>query len=242
METDTAEWVLDWHGLYSPEPQVDPVGPRSGEARVVRGGGIMGSDPAEQADGTLPYYRRVANRAGVIPDFRGRHNIGFRIVEAPLPSTPPSEPEPKFNEAFVKPVTGHVKDGPDPAKPWFRRRILLPIPPEDEPSEAILAAGLHPSILGHNHCAGIVACPNGDLLVVLFSASTPHDEYRANTSFIVTRLRFGSDQWDMPTPFYDFPDVNDQSALLWNDRRHLIRIHRRLRADRRALPDPNLGR
>ena len=35
METDAAEWVLDWHGLYSPEPQVDPVGPSTGIARVV---------------------------------------------------------------------------------------------------------------------------------------------------------------------------------------------------------------
>lgn len=218
METDAAEWVLDWHGLYSPEPQVDPVGPRTGDARVVRGGGIMGPDHQHKTDGTLPYYRRDANRAGVIPGYRGRHNIGFRIVEAPMPTTPPSEPEPKFNEAFVKPVTEHVKDGPDPNKPWFRRRTLLSIPPEDEPPEAIVAAGLDPSILGHNHSAGLTACPNGDLLAVFFSASTPDDEYRANTSFIAARLRYGSDQWDMPTRFYDFPDVNDQSALLWTDR------------------------
>jgi formylglycine-generating enzyme required for sulfatase activity len=218
MHTDAAEWVLDWHGVYSPEPQVDPVGPRTGDARVVRGGGIMGPSPKDQTDGTLPYYHRSANRAGVAPDFRGRTNIGFRIVEAPMPSTPPTEPEPKLNQEFIKQSQKQVKEGPDPAKPWFRRRWLLPIPPEDESSEAIVAAGLHPSILGHNHSAGLTVCPNGDVLAIFFSASTPSDEYQANTSFVATRLRYGSDEWDMPSRFYDFPDVNDQSALLWTDR------------------------
>ena len=83
--------------------------------------------------------------------------------------------------------------------------------------DTIRAAGLDPSILGHNHSAGLTVCPNGDLLAIFFSASTPSDEYQANTSFVATRLRYGSDQWDMPAPFYDLPDVNDQSALLWTD-------------------------
>ena len=34
------EWVLDWYGPYSAEPQTDPVGPQRGWARVVRGGGL----------------------------------------------------------------------------------------------------------------------------------------------------------------------------------------------------------
>ena len=216
MNTDAAEWVLDWYGPYAPEPQVDPVGPRAGLARVVRGGGIMGPGK-EPTDGTLPYYRRSANRAGVPPGFRGRHNIGFRIVEAPMPATAPTDPQPKFTEQFVKPRGEHVADAPDPHKPRFRRRYLLPVPPEDEMPDTIRAAGLDPSILGHNHSAGLTVCPNGDLLAIFFSASTPSDEYQANTSFVATRLRYGSDQWDMPAPFYDLPDVNDQSALLWTD-------------------------
>ncbi|MGH9665180.1 MAG: SUMF1/EgtB/PvdO family nonheme iron enzyme, partial [Bryobacteraceae bacterium] len=218
MNTDAAEWVLDWHGLYSPDPQTDPVGPADGGAKVVRGGGIMGPSRKEPVDGALPYYRRSANRAGVAPGFRGRDDIGFRIVEAPLPETKPTEPEPKPALQFVKQHQRYAKTGPDPHKPWFRRRVLLPIPPENEPSEAIVAAGLDPSLLGHNHSAGVTACPNGDLLAIFFSASTPSSEYMANTSFVAARLRFGSDEWEMPGRFYDFPDVNEQSALLWNDR------------------------
>jgi len=218
MHTDAAEWVLDWHGIYSPEPQVDPVGPRTGDARVVRGGGIMGPEPREHADGTLPYYRRSANRAGMAPEFRGRSNIGFRVVEAAMPATAPTEPEPKFHQEFIKQSRKHVLEGPNPGKPWLRRRILLPIPPEDEPAETIAAAGVDPAVLGHNHSAGLTVCPNGDVLAILFSASTPSDEYRANTSFVATRLRYGSEEWDMPGRFYDLPDVNDQSALMWTDR------------------------
>lgn len=38
-----------------------------------------------------------------------------------------------------------------------------------------------------------------------------------NVSFIATRLRFGAEEWDMPSPMYDLADVNDQTSLLWND-------------------------
>lgn len=216
MHTDALEWVLDWHGLYPEEAQTDPVGPATGVARVVRGGGIMGPYRADE-HGLLPYYRRSANRAGVAPGYRGLHAIGFRVVEAPMPATKPWPAEPSFITQFVKQVGLPVKSGPDPDKPWFRRRPVLPIPPENQPWEAIVAAGLHPAQLGHNHSASLVVCPNGDLLAVFFSSSTPSTEYYPNTSFIAARLRFGAEQWDMPGPFYDFPDVNDQSSLLWND-------------------------
>lgn len=217
MNTDAAEWVLDWHGLYSPEPQTDPVGPSDGDAKVVRGGGIMGPTRKEPVDGTLPYYRRTANRAGVAPVFRGRHDIGFRIVQAPMPETKPTAPEPKAPLQFVKQNQRYAKTAPDPKKPWFRRLVMLPIPPENEPSEAIVASGLNPALLGHNHSAGVTVCPNGDVLAIFFSASTPSSEYMSNTSFIAARRRFGSDRWEMPGLFYDFPDVNEQSALLWTD-------------------------
>jgi len=221
MHSGAAEWVLDWHGTYPWQTQKDPVGPSAGFARVVRGGGIMGaSDEAgrnEATDGTLPYYRRSANRASMAPGYEGRHNIGFRIVEAPLPDTRPSDPEIRLHEQFVKQDHSHVQQGPDPGRPWFRRRPLLPIPPEDEEQEAILAAGLHPAILGHNHSPGLTVCSNGDVLASWFSSSTSETEYLPNTTFLMARLRFGSDRWDFPSLLYDFADVNEQSSLLWND-------------------------
>jgi formylglycine-generating enzyme required for sulfatase activity len=221
MHSGPAEWVLDWHGTYPWELQKDPVGPSAGFGRVVRGGGIMGASDEtgtnEATDGTLPYYRRSANRASVAPGFEGRHNIGFRIVEAPLPDTRPWDPETRLHEQFVKQDDSHLQQGPDPRVPWFRRRPLLPIPPEDEDQQAILAAGLDPAILGHNHSPGLTVCPNGDVLASWFSSSTSETEYLPNTTFLMARLRFGSDRWDFPSLLYDFADVNEQSSLLWND-------------------------
>ena len=217
MHTDAAEWVLDWHGLYPAGPQSDPLGPSRGYARVIRGGGIMGEGRHNAVAGALPYYRRSANRASMAPGFRGRHNIGFRIVEAPLPATVPHTPEPNFLQECVKQSERYVNLGPAPSKPWFRKRPLAPIPPENSTAEAIAAAGLPPELMWHNHSAGLAVCPNGDLLWVAFSSSTPSTEYLANTTFISSRLRFGSDRWDMPAAFEDFADANDQSALLWTE-------------------------
>jgi formylglycine-generating enzyme required for sulfatase activity len=216
MHTGPSEWVLDWHGLYPPAPLADPVGPQSGLARVVRGGGVAGPY-RDHADGRLPYYRRCANRASMAPEFRGRHPIGFRVELGPPPAGTSWEPEPRLPLQFVKQGGIDPRLGPDPAKPWFRQRSLLPSPPENQFHEAIVAAGLHPALLGHNHSAGLTVAPNGDVLAVFFSSSTPATEYLPNTSFVITRLRFGADEWDFPDLFYDFADVNDQSALLWTE-------------------------
>ncbi|MGH9163283.1 MAG: exo-alpha-sialidase, partial [Vicinamibacteraceae bacterium] len=107
--------------------------------------------------------------------------------------------------------------GPPADKPWFRRRPLLPVPPENMMPDAVRAAGLDPGIGGHNHSAGATVAPNGDLLVVAFTAATQQAEYRPGNAFIVTRRRFGSEQWDVPGVFMDFADVQDASALLWTD-------------------------
>lgn len=215
MESEAAEWTLDWYAQYSPDDQIDPVGPASGFARAVRGGGIMGPYD-EGPSGFVPHYRRDSNRASIAPGFRGRNPIGFRVVQADLPLTPALHVEPPFWQEFVKQAPP-VKSGPSKNTPWFRQRTVMPIPPEDSENDALTAAGIDPGILGHNHSGGAAVLPNGDLLVIEFSASTPSTEYLPDTSFIAFRRRFGSEQWDPPAAFYDFADVNDQSALLWND-------------------------
>ncbi|MGP8244691.1 MAG: SUMF1/EgtB/PvdO family nonheme iron enzyme [Bryobacteraceae bacterium] len=216
MESEAPEWVRDWYGPYGDEPETDPVGPADGIARVVRGGGIMGPY-SRGPSGFEPRYRRDANRAGMIPAWEGQHPIGFRIVLAPLPATAPRKSEPRLWQQFVKQTGVPVKAGPDPAKPWFRQRNLLPAPPEDMEPDAIAAAGIEAGILGHNHSGGVAVMPNGDMLAIDFSAESTSTEYLPNTTFVAFRRRFGSEQWDMPEIFYDFADVNEQSALLWND-------------------------
>ena len=230
MHTGVPEWCFDWHGAYPDHEEVDPVGAATGVARVVRGGGIQTDGPNATVKGTAPYYRRSANRAGMIPSFRGDHDIGFRVAQGEAPETKPAPIEVPFIQQGVKQSAEYVRSGPDPDRPYFKQRPLLPIPPENTSAEAIQTAGLHPAILAHNHAPGLVVCPNGDLLAVFFSASyfpAPHlrypnsavgnYEYWPNTAFIATRLRYGSERWDLPEVHYDLADVNDQTSLLWND-------------------------
>jgi len=164
-----------------------------------------------------PYYTRSANRAGVAPGYQGQHLIGFRLVEAPLPATEPLPVDVPFVEQAVRQATAFVEMGPDANLPYFQKRTLLPIPPENATAAAVEASGLSRSVMAHNHSPGLEALPNGDLLAIFFSSSASFAEYWPNVTFITTRLRYGSEQWDMPEPFLDFADVNDQTALLWND-------------------------
>jgi len=206
MHAGVAEWCLDWHGEYPEDDQADPVGPETGIARVVRGGGIQ--DPKAAC------YRRSANRGGMVPGYRGQHPIGFRVVQAPRPTTKPLRVEPPFVQQCVRQSAEHVTKGPDPKKPYLRKRPILPIPPENVSAEAIQAAGLHPAFLGHNHSPAMEVCPNGDVLAVYY---TSVDEYTPDVALLAVRLRFGAEEWDMPSLLLDLPDANDHAPLLWND-------------------------
>jgi formylglycine-generating enzyme required for sulfatase activity len=216
MNTDALEWVQDWYGPYLPDAQVDPVGPTDGDSRVIRGGGILGPRGTHAA-GEAAYYRRSANRASMPPQYRGAHFIGFRVVEGDSPTTPPTPPRKPFPASFVKQTDVPVTAGPDSKKPWFRILPLLPIPPENMPQDAIVTAGIAPGILGHMHSAGVTVCPNGDLIWIAFAAPTPETEYSPSVLFVISRLRFGSEQWDFPEIFSDFADETDAAALLFND-------------------------
>ena len=144
----------------------------------------------------------------------GSHPIGFRIVQAPMPPSKPFLEQPSFVRQCVKQNTEIPKQGPDPARPYFRKRYLIPTPPENTKREVIDAAGLHPSFRPHNHSPALEVCPNGDVLMVIY---TSYSEYEPGVSLMASRLRFGSDQWDMPALLFDFVDLNDHAPLLWND-------------------------
>lgn len=145
----------------------------------------------------------------------GYHSIGFRVVQAPMPTTRPLPYEAPFVQQCVKQDVTQVKKGPNPNGPYFRKRYLLPTPPENVSRETIDAAGLHPSFREHNHSPALEVCPNGDVLMIIY---TSYSEYEPGVSLMATRLRFGADQWDMPSWMFDFVDLNDHAPLLWNDK------------------------
>jgi len=226
MHTDAMEWVLDWHDDYPDHDETDPVGPASGVVRVVRGGGLNMPyhDFSEKYknDGRMPFFRRSANRAGAPQDWRGRHNIGFRIVATALPPTAPRAAVPKSPMQFVRQVNPWVAKGPDPRLPWFRRRDALPIPPANSENSAIADAGLHHTVHGKNHNPALVVTPNGDLLATCFSASAPEFEDLTDVAIIGMRLRFGAEQWDLPGPFFDIPGAKDIGPVLTREGDRLL--------------------
>jgi formylglycine-generating enzyme required for sulfatase activity len=70
MAGNVSEWVADWYGEYTADRQTNPLGPESGEMRVMRGGGWR-SVPAQ----TLSSKRGWAN-----PQSTGYEDLGFRCV------------------------------------------------------------------------------------------------------------------------------------------------------------------
>jgi hypothetical protein len=164
----------------------------------------------------------------LLPAFRPHEPVGFRVVEGPLPPSAPLEAEePPFVEQCVKPALPRVQLGAAADRPYFKRRPILPIPPENVKAEASRAAGLPEGLLGHNHSPGLEVMPNGDLLAVYFTSDGYEDNRRDRTcvsgeatpdiALMAVRLRYGSEQWDMPEILLDYPDINDVAALLWND-------------------------
>ena len=76
------EWTHDWMGDFSAEAVTDPLGPRTGSYRVLRGGGL-GEDAA---------HCRTAFRATRIPSIRFSA-YGFRLAVSLTGSASPVEPE-----------------------------------------------------------------------------------------------------------------------------------------------------
>jgi sulfatase modifying factor 1 len=92
MHGNVAEWCWDFEGPYSAESTTDPAGPRSGSARIVRGG----------AAGTGDLGCRSPHRSSHHPAVRNAWN-GFRVCcgvstesqpagrkSTPTPTIPPS--------------------------------------------------------------------------------------------------------------------------------------------------------
>lgn len=226
MHTDATEWVHDWHGDYPDFDETDPAGPAAGIARVVRGGGLNMPyhDFSEKYknDGRMPFFRRAANRAGAPPQWRGRHNIGFRLVASAGPVGAPRAADPKPTARFVRQQNPWAASGPDPRRPWFRQRDALPIPPSNAMNADIAAAGLHHTVHGKNHNPALVVLPNGDLLATWFSASAPEYEDLTDVAIIGARLRFGAEEWDLPGPFFDIPGAKDIGPVLTREGNRIL--------------------
>ncbi|MHC4638516.1 MAG: SUMF1/EgtB/PvdO family nonheme iron enzyme [Planctomycetota bacterium] len=196
MHGNVEEWCQDWYGPYKAGTQTDPVGYADGCIRVSRGG----------SHGNQVYGLRSANRLGTVPE--DKHNlIGFRLVIGELPKTKPYPvpPLPLHQQNVVQRSLEEISKGPDPDKPYFkgpRRYVNIPRQMEG------------PVYAAHNHSPDIVACPNGDLLATWYSCVSERDR---EMTIAGARLRYGQEQWDRASLFWDGPDRNDVASGLCSD-------------------------
>jgi hypothetical protein len=122
-----------------------------------------------------------------------------------------------FTQSAVKQGAEAAKLGPDLKIPYFTVRFAMPIPPENLTNTFSELTGIGPQVFTHNHSPGFEVLPNGDCLAIYFSTPPGEAENSTNTSFVQARLRYGSEEWDMPELFFKTENYNDQSGLLWND-------------------------
>ncbi len=224
LESGPKEWTADLFGPYAPEAATDPTGAASGALRVARGGRVgfnpsrAQTDPEVEIDYGRP-EARLAFPSTLAPypgaeGGGGFHSIGLRLVEGPAPAPNALPVTPPMHEVGVRQDLTTARMGPDPSKPYFRRRLHLPTPPDDTEGAAIDQAGWDASFRDHHHSPAITVMPNGDVLVVEYST---YREYEAGGTMIATRLRHGADEWDPPAPFVDIVGVNDHASLLMAD-------------------------
>ena len=196
MHGNVEEWVHDWYGPYEAGAQTDPVGRASGDFRVTRGG----------SHSTEAYFLRSENRMGTLPE--DKHGlIGFRVVLGAMPKTKPlAATAPPLNQRDVKQaVPRDITHGPDPNQPYFHGpRRYVKIPPDS----------YGPMFSTHNHDPAIVACPNGDLLAIWYTCV---QEPGRELGVLAARLRYGHEEWDDASPFWDAPDRNDHAPAMWVD-------------------------
>lgn len=122
-----------------------------------------------------------------------------------------------FAQSAIKQNSEVAKLGPNPQAPYFTVRFALPIPPSNATNNAGELAGIDPMVFTHNHSPGFEILPNGDCLAIYFSTPPGKAEADISTSFVQARLRYGSEDWDLPELFFKTENFNDQSGLLWND-------------------------
>jgi hypothetical protein len=220
MQSGPAEWCLDWYGLYPSEPQTNPVGRAAGLAKVVRGGGLDYRKAAENGDklfpAMLPYFERANNRASMAPSLRSSDgNIGFRVVEAPMPATAPLPYDPPLFQSAIKQTAPQLTAGPDPAKPYYHVRRLFPNIGARSMRIEGRRIGFAPGLGVKYHNSAVQVLANGDLVAAYYD--TPQDEDDPDQTILTMRLRYGSEEWDMPDPWPDFADAADAAPVFWNE-------------------------
>jgi YD repeat-containing protein len=229
QEVGRPEWILDNYGPYQPQPQTDPAGASSSMTKSIRGGGLdwrhtaTKTSPDLNVPASAPYFSRPANRASLPPSYASENgNVGFRVVQAPMPANNFTPPQSYFFETAIHqliitgtPALSKPIDHPDTNKPFYRTHELFPnLAGKSMPSVG-WRLGLAPGLGINYHNSAIQVLPNGDLLAAFYN--TPDREDDPDQTVMVLRRRAGTEDWDMPEPFPLFADAGLAAPVIWND-------------------------
>jgi len=201
MHGNVEEWCCDWYGPYARGAHTDPVGRVGGDFKVTRGG----------SHSTKVSYLRSANRLATLPEDKS-WLIGFRVVLGRMPNTEPLPvPVPPLNRQRVSlRIPADLDKGPDKNEPYFKGPIEYVKIPQGSNG---------PMYSEHNHDPALVDCPNGDLLAIWYSC---WDEPGRELAILASRLRYGADDWEPASAFWDAPDRNDHAPAFWYNGRDTI--------------------
>ncbi|TNJ67030.1 glycoside hydrolase [Paenibacillus hemerocallicola] len=196
MHGNVEEWVNDWYGPYEEGEQTDPVGRADGEFRVSRGG----------SHSTAPVYLRSSQRMAALPEDR-HWLLGFRVALGDMPDTAPTSPwadTEAYRLGVKQSIPESIGAGPDPDRPYFAEpKVFVKLVPSEQ-------GPFYP----HNHVPSIAETDNGDLLAVWFST-----KWEGGREMVIaaSRLRYGSNEWDEASLFWDAPGRNMSGSSLWSD-------------------------
>ena len=192
------EWCSDWYAPYDPSQTTDPVGPISGDFRVVRGG----------AHSQLARLLRSANRTSMSPWV---HNprIGFRVVQAE-PVAPSTVKALQVPPDDVGPAPAPQNVAVDMSKPFFAgpARYVYRTPGSEGPLFST-----------HNHDAGITVFPSGDVFIADYTCDT---EFGQELAVAATRLPAGAAAFTPPILFWQCADANNHAPGLFVDKQGTI--------------------
>lgn len=213
------EWCYDWYAPYSDLPEENPAGPVDGMFRCVRGG-YLDNPERYNCFPVTPFFR-----AALPPDYThkfedmendfGRHNIGFRVVQGEKTNPSGYQKISLINSGVRDNTNEQIYAAPDKEKPYFRKRFLLPVPPDNCTQTEQLLGGMHSIFRHHHHSPALTVAPNGDLICSVYST---YHEYDAESGLIGMRLRVGEDEWTFPDEFINAVGVNDHAPLLYTAR------------------------
>jgi formylglycine-generating enzyme required for sulfatase activity len=223
------EWTLDNYGPYQPDDITDPTGAASSMTKSIRGGGLdwrhtaTKTTPDLNLPATAPYFSRPANRASLPPSYASAYgNVGFRVVQAPMPALHSTPAQSYFFETAVHqrtiintPALSTAIDTPDPTKPLYRTHELFPNLAGKNMGAVGWRLGLAPGLGVNYHNSAIQVLPNGDLLAAFYN--TPDYEDDPDQTVMVLRRRAGTQDWDMPEPFPIFADAGLAAPVFFND-------------------------